>query len=151
MIYKKYLTLGLALAISGLCLVSQQSSSADKKHSISISITGLKNNKGQLIMSVFTSQSEFKKEKPAKHYKVNKQNVKNGRISTRIELPAGTYGIALLDDENLNNQMDYRGPLPLEGFGFGGYYHKGWTRPVFSDFRFVLSGDKSMVAKMRYM
>ncbi len=149
--YKNYLTLGLALAICGLCLVSQPSSSADKKHGISISITGLENNKGQLIVSVFTSQADFKKEKPAKHYKVNKQNVKNGRISTHITLPAGTYGIALLDDENLNNKMDYRGPLPLEGFGFGGYFHKGWTRPVFSDFSFVLSGDRSMVAKIRYL
>ncbi len=127
------------------------SSATTSSYQLSIRVTGLKSTKGQLLISVFTNQDQFKKEKPIKVYTVSKQNVKSGTISTYISLPPGTYGIALLDDANSNKKMDYRGPMPLEGFGFGDYYHSGLTRPTFSDFSFQLKKDQKLVAKMRYL
>ncbi len=143
--------LHLVLLLTGLLMLSQYVQSAGQMHSITVHVTNLKSNKGQLVISVFSNQTQFKNEKPIKSYTVKKSNVKAGKLKTLITLPPGTYGIALLDDENSNKKMDYRGPFPLEGFGFGDYYHRGMMRPVFSDFSFTLSANKSLVAKMRYL
>ncbi len=129
---------------------SQANSSGNNKN-LSIRVIGLKSNNGQLIISVFKNQEQFRTEKPIKSYTVKKSKVKSGSISTNISLPPGTYGIALLDDENSNSKMDYRGPLPLEGFGFGDYYHRGLTRPSFSDFSFSLQSDKRIGIRVRYL
>ena len=66
-------------------------------------------------------------------------------------IPAGVYGLALLDDENKNTKMDYGWLLPKEGFGFGDYYHTKWSAPHFNDFKFYLNTDRSVLMKIRYM
>ena len=47
-----------------------------------------------------------------------KNNISNSRITVIIDsLPRKTYAIAVLDDINDNNEMDFRLGLPTEGFG----------------------------------
>jgi uncharacterized protein (DUF2141 family) len=50
----------------------------------------------------------------------------------------GTYGIALLDDEDINGKFDYMLIFPKEGVGFSNDDQHGIHRPVFNDFSFLL-------------
>jgi uncharacterized protein (DUF2141 family) len=59
-------------------------------------------------------------------------------------------GVALLDDENDNWKMDIGWFFPKEGHAFSDYYHTGLRKPVYEDFRFLLTSDKKIVMKMKY-
>ena len=73
-------------------------------------------------------------------------------MTTSVELPSGTYGIAVLDDENSNDKMDYALMMPKEGFGFSNFYLTGLSKPKFEQFKFGVSDASfSVVIKMKYM
>ena len=82
-----------------------------------------------------------------------KELVENGSLTVSISIPEGLYGIALLDDENSDDLMDYNWlGMPREGFGFSDFYLKGLRRPVFSDFDFIMTGPKKDIRiVIRYM
>ena len=77
----------------------------------------------------------------------------NGNLTiSYADLKPGNYGIAILDDENSNQKMDYGWVLPKEGFGFSDYYHTGMSHPKFESFDFVLKNeDKTVQIKLRYL
>lgn len=78
--------------------------------------------------------------------------VKDALHLTYADIKPGIYGIAILDDENKNEKMDYGLILPKEGFGFSDYYHTGMKRPKFDSFDFVLKNEiKSVEIKVRYL
>lgn len=75
-------------------------------------------------------------------------------MNVKFDLPPGTYGLALLDDENNDDKMNYSFiGLPKEGFGFSNYYLSGLFKPKFEVFKFtVLKDQKQKVQmKIRYM
>lgn len=115
-----------------------------------VEITGLRNNKGWIRLAIFVDEEGFRAEKPAQKHIVEKKSVKNGNLSVRLDsIPAGTYGIALLDDENKNGKLDFRFILPDEGIGFSYYVQKGIKRPHFSDFSFLLKKDVTLRIPIR--
>lgn len=121
-------------------------------YNIAVAVKNIRNSKGTLQIQVYRDQPTFKAETPYKVYRFSKSNVKDGMLLCTIkDLPKGTYGLALLDDENSNKKMDYGMLLPKEGFGFSDYYHTGWSRPVFDEFKFHLSSDKKCVMVVRYV
>ncbi len=120
---------------------------------IYIEITGVRSNVGQLLLGVYTTQEQYAKKEAILKKTVYKHDLVNGTITTKIEgLPPGTYGIALMDDEDMNWEMAFRFFLPAEGFAFSNYYHTKYSRPLFDDFKFTL-GDKDeiVVMKLRYL
>lgn len=124
----------------------------DKTHSVSIEVTNIRSTKGIMQFQVYRNQSSFSKETPYKLIRVSKKDVSKKSMTYEIKgLKPGTYGIALLDDENSNKKMDYGWMMPEEGFGFSDYYHTGWSRPVFNDFKFELNKDKHVTMKVRYL
>lgn len=119
---------------------------------ITIKVTAIRNNKGRLQIQIYRNQQTFLKETPWKVYHVSKADVKDHYLIYTIKgLSPGTYGLALLDDENNNNDMDYGLVLPKEGFGFSDYYHTSWSRPVFDDFKFELQTDRHVKIRIRYV
>lgn len=101
---------------------------------------------------LYRSQKAFAAETPYKTFRISKKTVKNKTLRYTITgLAPDHYGVALLDDENNNKQMDYGWALPKEGFGFSDYYHTAWSKPTFYKFKFYLKSDKSVVMKVRYM
>ena len=120
---------------------------------ITIEFTNIRNNKGQFCLGVYTSQANYADKVATKKQKVIKTEVVNGKLTATIEgLTPGTYGIALLDDEDFDRKMAYRFFLPKEGFAFSDYYHTGMSKPTFEDFDFVLGKeDKKIVMKLRYL
>ncbi len=141
---KKYFALTLILIVATFSLYAQ---------TLTIEFTNIRNNKGQLLLGIYTNQDDYANEKAVKKLTVYKTDVKNGKISTKVEgLVPGTYGIALLDDEDFDREMTYGLILPKEGFAFSNYYHTGMSKPKFYDFDFELGSDnQTVVMKMRYL
>ncbi len=144
-------TLFVLMIIVGVLMPMTSKEATTNGVKLTIKISGIETKTGQLIISVFENQADFKSERPTKSYTLSKTNAKNGYLQTTIALTAGVYGIVVLDDANSNKKMDYSGLLPKEGFGFSGYYHKGLLRPTFSDFDFRLTSAASVAVKMKYM
>lgn len=124
-----------------------------RAQSVTLHFSNLRNTKGFLQIQFFDSEEHFKKEQALFTKLVSKADVKDGKLNVSYSgLKAGTYGIAILDDENSNKKMDYGLVLPTEGFGFSNYYHTGMTRPSFSDFSFMLGTEKKEIQiKVRYL
>ena len=135
----------MTAAISSFTTNTQQAT-------VQVKITDIRSAKGNFVLGFYKDNKSFAKREPFMRKKVEKNNLRNGVVSFNISLPAGTYGIALLDDENKNGKVDYGFLLPKEGFGFSDYYHRGLTAPKFEDFDFrVTSSSKTVVIKVKYM
>lgn len=120
---------------------------------VTVVISNIKSNKGNLRLGLFKTQEEFEKEQPFKKISISKAQMSNGSLSANLQLPEGTYGISVLDDENNNAKMDYNMVrMPKEGFGFSNYYHTGLSKPKLSQFVFTVSkGNIKINCKMRYI
>ena len=127
-------------------------SSAEGKHNITVIVTHIRNSKGRIQFQLYRTSEKWQAEIAYKELYVSKTKLKNKSISYTIYgLPTGTYGVTLLDDENVNKTMDYGLILPKEGFAFSDYFHTAWSKPKFSSFKFTLNEDKKVTMKVRYM
>lgn len=109
-----------------------------------VDISNIRNNKGVIRLAVFTCEQTFREEIPLFEKVVCKNEVEEGKLNTKVKLPhPGTYGIALLDDENENKKLDYRFLRPDEGIGFSNYQHKSLRRPHFNDFCFEVTNNST--------
>lgn len=144
---------GFIFSLSLLSLLSAfMKPTLDANPTIEVVVTDIRNAKGNLVMGFYKDSKSFSKREPFMSKVVDKKTMKNGTVKFVINLPAGTYGVALLDDENKNGKADYGFLLPIEGFGFSDYYHTGILAPTFNDFDFkVGSTDKSVTVKLKYM
>ncbi len=124
-----------------------------KAQTVEVRISNLINNRGTVNIGIFKDQGSFDKEKPFEQKVFSKQSVKNGNLTVKFHLPVGTYGLALLDDEDNDGQMRYNFlGIPREGFGFSNYESSGMTKPKFSDFSFRVSKGNNIVnVKIRYI
>ena len=121
---------------------------------VEVTISGIRNTKGQMAIGVFRDNESFKKEKAYREMQFEKKDISSGEMKVRFDLPPGTYGIALVDDENSDGEMEYNFlGVPKEGFGFSDYYDTGLKKPKFDSFKFTLDkGEKkSIKIKVRYI
>ena len=126
--------------------------SADEKHNVEVKITNIRSSKGRIQIQIFRTSSAWEAETAYKELYVSKSSMKNKTVNYTIQgLVSGTYGVTLLDDENVNKVMDYGLMMPKEGFAFSDYFHTAWSKPDFSAFSFSLKADKSVTMKIRYM
>ncbi len=126
--------------------------SADEKHNITVTITNIRSSSGRIQIEIYRNSPSWEAETAYKQLYVSKSSMKNKSVTYTIYgLAPGTYGVTLLDDENVNKVMDYGMVLPKEGFAFSDYYHTAWSKPKFSAFSFSLGTDKSVTMKVRYM
>lgn len=121
---------------------------------IQIQFTGIRSPKGQIVVKIYENDKSFEDDKPCKTVKFPKQGITNGQMNSAISLPPGTYGFALLDDENGNSRMEYNlVGMPKEGFGFSDFYLTGFKKPQFHQFKFTLAPNRTMniTMKVRYL
>lgn len=124
----------------------------DQTFDIQVKFSNVRNTNGRIQLQIYRSQEAFAGEKPWKVIQVPKDSWKDKGFSYKVTgIPAGTYGIAILDDENSNKEMDYSFLVPKEGFGFSNYYHTAWSKPKFENFKFTLDEDISVNIKVRYV
>ncbi len=135
-----------------LIIASSLKIPSEGKHCLTINFEGIRNKKGRIQVQIYKTSASYKDETPWKTRYVSKADVINGKTTFKIyNLPTGTFGLALLDDENRNTKMDYSWLMPTEGFGFSDYYHTSLSKPEFSDFKFYLDGHKTVKMKVRYL
>ncbi|MCX6328430.1 MAG: DUF2141 domain-containing protein [Bacteroidia bacterium] len=121
---------------------------------VEVVISGIRSEKGQIVIGVFKDNESFKIEKAFLSKKFVKKGVSKGEMTVKFDLEAGTWGLSLLDDENSNGKMEYSFiKIPKEGFGFSDYYHTGLKKPKFDAFKFdITDGQKQKISiRMKYM
>jgi uncharacterized protein (DUF2141 family) len=122
---------------------------------VDLTVTNFESSDGGIVLGIYRDQSSFDAEKPALNKVFQKgSNVSGSTLKVSFNLDPGTYGIALLDDENSDQKMNYNWiGWPKEGFGFSNLYHTGLSKPSFSSFKFsVVKGQRIAVTiKVRYM
>lgn len=121
---------------------------------IDVTVTGIRETQGQLLIRIFKDSESFKAETPFVTKYIKKSGITNGTMTFQLTMDPGTYGYALVDDENSNNEMDFNFiGYPEEGFGFSNYYHSGLSTPSFDAFKFtVVKNQKQKInIKIRYM
>ncbi|WP_417610389.1 DUF2141 domain-containing protein [Owenweeksia hongkongensis] len=139
--------------ITALLFSSPFSVVKSEKTNVTVEISNLRNNKGTVALGVYRDNETFKKEKEylLKVFPKTK-TTDDGILQVELPLTPGTYGIAFLDDENDNGEMDYGWVLPEEGFGFSNYEHSGMSMPNFDDFKFEVGNSPTKVfIKVKYM
>ena len=120
--------------------------------SLKVSITGLRNNKGSVIMGFYNNDKAFEDETPLFTKVESKATTVNHVLTLNYTgIKPGTYGIVLLDDENNNNKMDFGWILPEEGYGFSNYWHTSLTKPKVAKFSFTITNEnKAVEIKVKY-
>jgi uncharacterized protein (DUF2141 family) len=85
--------------------------------SLSIHIAELANLKGNLIVFLYQYENQFPMN-PYKYYYVSKSEFNANGNFTITELEPGEYALAVIDDQNANNSMDFSWGVPQEGYAF---------------------------------
>ena len=118
---------------------------------ITITVTDIRNKDGVIRFKFYDEATPFPDAKGFLRIVVPKNEiVDNTFTATYYGFRPMKMGIALLDDENDNWELDTGWLLPKEGHAFSDYYHTALRRPVPEDFSFVLTGNKQVVMKMKY-
>jgi len=138
------------LVVEGLLILSGQVVFAQETK---VKITSLRSEKGKIILNVYNSSEAYEEDTPSKIFAFPKDKITSGTKTVNINLKAGTYGIALLDDENGNGKMDKNFiKMPKEGFGFSNFYMEKLKKPSFEDFKFrLVPGESKIEIKAKYL
>jgi len=118
-----------------------------------VRVSGIRSEKGKVILNVFKDNETYNKEKPYKTFVFDKKAIVNGTLIVKCELEPGIYGITLVDDENANGKIDknFIG-MPKEGFGFSNFFMEKLKKPSFDDFKVDLKSHSNKVEiKVKYM
>jgi uncharacterized protein (DUF2141 family) len=120
-------------------------------YSITITVTNIRNKNGVIRFKFYDEATPFPHDKGFLRIVVPKSEVKDGTFTATYDgFSSKVMGIALQDDENEDWKLDMGWLLPKEGHDFSDYYHTALRKPVFSDFKFLLTGNKHVIMKMRY-
>jgi len=153
------LTLALAFgAMTAIPTTAQtvpaNASNAAQKVTLTVSVSGVRNDKGQVLIWVWNGPDGFPK-KGDKSYKVvaiDANKAVNGMVTTTFELPPGTFAVTTLHDENKDGEMDTNAfGIPKEGYGASNNVVTHLHAPSFdqSKFQLTASGHKISIS-MRY-
>jgi uncharacterized protein (DUF2141 family) len=138
----------ILITLSLLFLLTQQNT----KNEILVSISGLKNQKGQVLIYLFASKTGFPTEFKSA-FKSGKANI-SGSVSQYIfsEIPPGNYAIAIVHDENGDTKLDtnFIG-IPSEGIGVSNNPKGTLGPPKFDDAVFThQNGTTKISIKTNY-
>ncbi|WP_447760972.1 DUF2141 domain-containing protein [Sphingopyxis panaciterrae] len=118
---------------------------------VDVSVTGLRNTRGQVLVCLTTNPKAFpdcSKDKASVRMAVKAASAGDFAVHAP---GAGTYAIAVVHDENSNNKMDVAIFLPKEGFGFSRNPTITVGPPSFKSASFAVTGDMHQSIKMKYM
>ena len=108
--------------------------------------------KGKVLVCVTANPRFFPDcSKDPKGYRATVPARDSAQVSFR-DIAQGTYAIAEIHDENVNNKMDMAVFIPKEGFGFSRNPATGTGPPKFKAAAFAIdAAEVSQQVKMKYM
>ncbi len=145
--------LAVLLASSALPGLSQ-AQDASKAGGIKVEVTGLRNNNGQLVCSLWPGPEGFPRDDShiIRHITAPIKNA-GGECVFGGVFPAGDYAVTLFHDEDSSgkfksNMIGY----PLEGYGFSNNVVPQFSAPTFDQCKFHYDGNgwKQISVKMIY-
>jgi uncharacterized protein (DUF2141 family) len=120
---------------------------------LTIKVEGLRNQKGQLCVSLFGDSHGF----PTKsHLAIETKSVEITGIPSQVifdNLEPGNYAVAILHDENGDGQLNcnFLG-IPTEGFGFSQNPTIRVGAPKFAESTFIVASPKTNIqVKLNYL
>lgn len=140
------------LSIGILTLLYAFKSKEQNNYQLTVTVNNLRNNTGFLQFALYNKDGSIPDENYTKYYKIQTTEIKNNTATVVFnDLPAATYAVNILHDENKNRKIDKGFVLPKEGVGFSNYQSIGLTnRPKFSKASFQLTSNKSITVKVIY-
>jgi uncharacterized protein (DUF2141 family) len=133
---KSLLFISIYFLIANFSL-AQNRNDKQKTGTLTILITGIENNKGNIQVGLFNSEDSYKGEK--EKYKGAVIKVKNKKVIWILkDISYGTYAIKAFHDENSDNKLNtnFIG-IPTEKFGFSNNPSILMGAPSYSKTKFV--------------
>ena len=124
----------------------------DSKGDITVKINNCRNDKGDVIVTLFKSGDGFPEE-PEKAYKKLTGKIKDGKSDVVFsDITYGEFAMSILHDENLNGKMDINSiGIPSEGHGASNN-PESFGPPEYKDAKFMLNSKEAIIdIKMNYL
>ena len=117
---------------------------------ISVEVSGIKGNKGEISIGLFSSKDGFPKDE--KVFKGDYVQVKAEKVISAFKnIPEGTYAIAVYHDANSNKKFDKNFmKIPKEGYGFSNNVFGMFGPPKFEKVSFELKQDMVVKITLKY-
>jgi uncharacterized protein (DUF2141 family) len=117
---------------------------ANGQHTLEIEITGIRNNKGEILLQLFNeNQNVIGQQKGVIEESKCKVIFSN--------LKPGKYVFCYFHDENLSGIMETNGlGIPKEGYGFSNNASGMFGPRPFKEWLFDIKEDKKIAVKIRY-
>jgi uncharacterized protein (DUF2141 family) len=145
----------LAFAFAfGSSVLSSGEASADgvPDGRVMVDIYGLRNAKGVVRCTLFSSANGFPSQPDRAAMKTTSPAIVNGRAACAFDdVKPGVYAVGFLHDENANGKMDtnFLG-IPTEGYGASNDARGKMGPPKWEDAKFTHQGKTSMRLKTEY-
>ncbi len=120
---------------------------------IHVKIPNIKNNTGNIACGIFESPEGFPKKFLGSATVVIIKKILDTKAQCNFsDIPPGTYGIAVIHDENMNGKLDTNWiGLPTEGYGFSNTTIDEFGAPAFSAAKFRYDGQNlNLSIKLAY-
>jgi uncharacterized protein (DUF2141 family) len=133
------------LASAGVVLVPSLLAQSGGQGSLTVKITGLLSEKGQVKIAVFNSSETWLGDHPVYNSTID---VTSQVVTWKInDVPYGDYGIAVFHDENKNGKMDKNLlGIPQEPYGFSNNMRVTFGPPRWDRSKFVVKGPTTEVS-----
>lgn len=123
----------------------------DSTYSITITVKNIRNKNGVIRFKFYDDSTPFPHDEGFLRIVVAKSEVINNNFTATYHgFTKGYMGIALHDDENSNKKLDFEWFFPGEGYAFSDYDHTSYLRPRYSNFRFLLTKNRTVVMNVKY-
>ena len=135
---------GLAAAlVTACCAFGQTQAPAPADNVIHVEISGLRNDKGQMLCALFSSAEAFPKKPERAVARLTSKIVERHATCDFTGVAPGTYAVSVVHDENSNGKMDtnFIG-MPREGVGASNDAKGHMGPPKFSAASFAYQGGK---------
>ena len=119
-------------------------SSVNINHELTIQITDLRSNDGDIKISVFNKKNGFP-DKYKEAIKTYDSKINNKESVLIIDIPYGEYAISAFHDENLNSQLDTHFFIPVEGVASSNNPQLKFGPPKYDDSKFIFSKDNNFI------
>ena len=136
-----WLTLLPILCCSLFSVPSSCAAQAQKTGKLIVKITGIRNAEGNIRVAVRTDENTIA---AAQIAEIDPKSLTAEAVFEN--LPVGDYGIALFQDDNKNEKLDFSEyGMPLEGYGHSNNPSKRQGPPDFNETKFIFAAPATTI------
>lgn len=120
-----------------------------KQFDLSVLVTGIEPNTGNVIVSVYNNEKDFLWE--GKEFRIQVVKAREDTDTLVFKgLPKGEYAVAIYQDRNGDGKMNknFMG-IPKEIYGFSQNFRPLISKPHFDDCRFELKNNLTITVKLK--